>query len=1171
MGFTAVGTIFSNTPGSSSFTISPQNTGDFLLVEVIIDGTTSETTTAVTGGGVSTWTEIASHTGTYNSDTGSVWMGTVTTAGSATLSITTTGSGGTPYIAGQEFASTGGAMFDQVAYLDTGNTSAMPSFTPANAGELYFCYAVDQGNASRGTTSGYVYELDSTSNALAYNLNCTEGVSTHPVWGDDGLYFGIAVLIKGSGGGSNTATASLTIVPAMNAQASPGGTAQAALTVTPEFLAVASGGSGALSIAQIVPGNVINDYGLDNVPFTVSTPGTGTMLAAFVGWNAATSTAQSSGKTPAVNVTDSAGNLWRQAGITAVDPLARCALWVADNPRQTEWVSVALTGWGYSTAYTIVELDGVPSSLGQISLDFVSPITSDTPVKTLTIPSQTASTSDLVLGVVTTGGPGGPLTVPTGWTGIQAIGGATSGDVTTYSMYRQSAAGAVTLAPSWANSVPASGVMAGIKITSAAPSQPNPNFPAIRVEAAFGATPGDWTQSVDYTYDVGGLTWTDISQYTTDEEGQSTISVKRGRQYELSQEETGTLEVQLDNHTGIFTYSNTASTFYPNVIPGTPLRVTAWFNGVQYPVGFGYAEKWPQEWPKMPQWGFSRVTATDAYGPLAACNLFSAVISEIRKDSPYAYFPTTEQYEFTTQSLDPVQAPLDANGLIAVNYAFGNNRFGAYRDGYDQPVTVGQALNLMGDENTTLGATTYTGQEIADNGPGMFYFDNGIPTNANGKSFAVEFWFAWGNTSSFACTMLSAWASPSSFFTVATSAAPPSAGGVLTVGINTPAEGNALEAGFFVNGTEISGGTFNQTSYAPQHFALNVAGTNVTAYLNGVQQPNTPSVATIPMIRAFALGPARFSYDVSGMVVYNGYNYTSGHVAWYPHALNPTVISNHYESGATGFVGDPAPGRFAQVLTWGELGLKRGGTAWYNTYGNYEGTFMSEAYDYDGSSAADILSQITQSEGGRCYIQANGSIVYAYRWSLYDQPVVAQFGDQPGQLPFENNTSFAVDNQFIFNVVNATQQRGPNQDLYIQENNFQSQNQFFMRSGISYQSYAMLPFDVSDLVNWSVAKYQEPHDRVVQVTIDVAGVQASNPTLFPTILSLELNQTITVTRTPIGGSQISLTGVIQQISHEFGATNWKTTLEVTPLIPEANALIADDTGNDTAGSSYLSW
>jgi hypothetical protein len=118
----------------------------------------------------------------------------------------------------------------------------------------------------------------------------------------------------------------------------------------------------------------------------------------------------------------------------------------------------------------------------------------------------------------------------------------------------------------------------------------------------------------------------------------------------------------------------------------------------------------------------------------------------------------------------------------------------------------------------------------------------------------------------------------------------------------------------------------------------------------------------------------------------------------------------------------------------------------------------------------------------------------------------------------------------------------------------------------------MLPFDVFDVVNWASAKYSQPIERVVNLAVDVSrstGKFAN--TLFPTILGLELNQPVVVTRNPIGGGSITLTGLIESIAHDIGATYWKTTMQVTPAFPDNNALFTDTAGYNSPNNSYLAW
>ena len=138
------------------------------------------------------------------------------------------------------------------------------------------------------------------------------------------------------------------------------------------------------------------------------------------------------------------------------------------------------------------------------------------------------------------------------------------------------------------------------------------------------------------------------------------------------------------------------------------------------------------------------------------------------------------------------------------------------------------------------------------------------------------------------------------------------------MGVNTGIEyASTVPTGFWVNGVEVTQGNFNQDTFIPQHFVLTAGPDGTSCYLNGFPTLAVPTLPVIPQIKAVALGPGCFSYDVSGLAVYNGYNFIAGHLAWYGQELTPTQISNHYETGVTGWAGTPAPGRFAQVLTWG--------------------------------------------------------------------------------------------------------------------------------------------------------------------------------------------------------------------------------------------------------------
>ena len=141
---------------------------------------------------------------------------------------------------------------------------------------------------------------------------------------------------------------------------------------------------------------------------------------------------------------------------------------------------------------------------------------------------------------------------------------------------------------------------------------------------------------------------------------------------------------------GVFYLAEAALVAGPNPVQTglvrllTPVRVTAWWTGSRYPIWFGYVERYPQAWPDLPQWGFCQITATDAVAVASVANMYSAVQGDILADQPYAYLPCNEQYTSASQGPTTIYTPIDANGLIAVDYATPNQTPGIYGDGLNR-------------------------------------------------------------------------------------------------------------------------------------------------------------------------------------------------------------------------------------------------------------------------------------------------------------------------------------------------------------------------------------------------------------------------------------------------------------------------------------------------------
>ena len=182
----------------------------------------------------------------------------------------------------------------------------------------------------------------------------------------------------------------------------------------------------------------------------------------------------------------------------------------------------------------------------------------------------------------------------------------------------------------------------------------------------------------------------------------------------------------------------------------------------------------------------------------------------------------------------------------------------------------------------------------------------------------------------------------------------------------------------------------------PQQIVLVMTTSNgdTQVYFNGVPQGSV-ILGVASTFYAVGLGPGRWSYDADNAYSYDAFNYSAAHLAIYSYQLTPLRIAAHYNTGYTGASGVSAAQRFAQILTWATLGLKRGYFWWEGATGNAEITQIGAAYALNGSSAADAISTLEQTENGRSYAQANGSYTYLERWGTYNLASQATFGDMP--------------------------------------------------------------------------------------------------------------------------------------------------------------------------------
>lgn len=243
--------------------------------------------------------------------------------------------------------------------------------------------------------------------------------------------------------------------------------------------------------------------------------------------------------------------------------------------------------------------------------------------------------------------------------------------------------------------------------------------PVVTVEVAFNDSPFS-----------ASPVWSNVSAYVR------SIDVKRGRNMELSQFDTGTLSITLDNNDGYFTPRLGASLY--NIRPKRPVRVTVTHLGVTYPIGQGVIERWPATIGD----GDLTVTvpASDAFRLLADTGFPESDTGMLVKSKPKHYWPL--------QGSDPDTAFSDVVGYRdlgtawASPYGLSESQIAAGTSGVPLPAYTYGAASIMpsgGGESVDFGAYWQGGGLHGARCLSTNFYDEQFPDlSANGFTLSAQ-------------------------------------------------------------------------------------------------------------------------------------------------------------------------------------------------------------------------------------------------------------------------------------------------------------------------------------------------------------------------------------------------------------------------------------------------
>ncbi len=497
--------------GVTTLTVNPQNVGDaFALSTMVVSNSVS--LSSVSGGGA-TWQKLTSMNSTPGGIEEELWLGTITTTGPSTITVTYSGgvSGFNSELDAQEFTNGTGASttWSKDVTGTSENTSstnvAFPSLTPTGTGELYAGFANVENASNTGTTSGFTYDVDQYSNSFIYNPSVSGAVAPSTTQSPAGTSEGIGALITatGSGGGGSSGTMSH-----VGSEYSNSGTGTTTLAVTPAtvgdaFVLATFVGSTTPSVSSVSGGGVTTwsklTSAVDSVDGceeelwlgTVTTAGSSTItvnfsssvssdLTEFIAQEYSSSTGTST--TWAKDVAGTSANTTSSTTVTypSLNPSG-------SNELYAGYSIVGQTGEAGSTSgfsYDVTPLYNVFLYNPSVSAT-VAPTAAQTP----------ASTSDAIGALITATGSGGPPVV----TGVSPSSGTLPGGTTVTVTGSNFTSGSTVDF----GSTPATGVsvLSSSSITASAPAGGTANTVNVTVSTPQGTS--TTSGSDDFSYSIG--------------------------------------------------------------------------------------------------------------------------------------------------------------------------------------------------------------------------------------------------------------------------------------------------------------------------------------------------------------------------------------------------------------------------------------------------------------------------------------------------------------------------------------------------------------------------------------------------------------------------------------------------------------------------------------------
>jgi hypothetical protein len=635
-----------------------------------------------------------------------------------------------------------------------------------------------------------------------------------------------------------------------------------------------------------------------------------------------------------------------------------------------------------------------------------------------------------------------------------------------------------------------------------------------------------------------------------------TISGGRGRQYELATPQAGTMQVAVDCSDGNLDPDNTASPYYPNVKINKRARVQVAYAGVTKDIFTGFIERYPQRWTSAGAYQWTDLTIVDAFSPLGKTKLDPIAYHTINRYNPVAWWALDDAADSTVAGSrvgGPALTETTTNRPGTTGGPF--VKFGS------PPAT-----QVPGMEGT--GAASFTHGDLYYVPPDMTVLSSPLNRPPLPTTGAWTIYCSWTSTSvdlkpdpsndypAFPFTMSNF---DHSIYVQMGVSKNNKTEAVFILSTTTGPQGGCEGAAGLVSGGVVVAGPFYDVPACGKwnNGLAHYSAISLSADYKQVSLVSSDSGARFTFTNGdgstFGFSSID-SFSVGGEII----RYKGGADAAYPW---PGTINNVTVFGADiittggiadiataetlGYAGDDTAARFTRYMKIARPDITSAGSA--------SGNSKVQPPIQKGKTLAAVLSDNAADEFGTLFVDGSGTVTFVNRSSRYNPAPTVTLTDQGADGPgVYRYTILATDydDQKLLNTVEVKRNNGVTARSV--------DNASVTANGTYSTSVTVNITDDQQAIDraaYTAGRYAQPATRISSITLS----PGSDAALWPLVTALDLNQAVTVVRTPALGHASTRVCWVEKIDYSADATagTFTMTLQLSPA--DVNSyLILDD-------------